>query len=374
MSEQENIQIFVEVNTTDANGQVLELRKQINLLKSAIDKASQSKNIDIKVDGAVMSIDKAVKKVDELEAKHKQLTSLYAAEQEKQLQYSQKVNSKRVQDEEKAQQKILNVLKNRIQEEQSLEAKRQQSITNARNEQAKSSNVQYWKDLDGQRNRRTNEHKSAFESIFADEENQKKAIPSFVSYQQQLHELNTQAQKLHQTMRNENPKQYAKDLAEIQVKAKALKNEMASMPNLLANSGMDAFMMKFNSHLRWIVAGGVIAGMIAVPLEIINTIKEIEVAMAGMNQVIDHTKLANEAAALGVDQHTYAQQKLNEQTEKFINLAATYGEKTEGIIEAGKLWGRMYKDLDVVNALTAQSAKLAVADNFSLVEANRSLN
>lgn len=175
-------------------------------------------------------------------------------------------------------------------------------------------------------------------------------------------------------MRNENPKQYAKDLAEIQVKAKALKNEMASMPNLLANSGMDAFMMKFNSHLRWIVAGGVIAGMIAVPLEIINTIKEIEVAMAGMNQVIDHTKLANEAAALGVDQHTYAQQKLNEQTEKFINLAATYGEKTEGIIEAGKLWGRMYKDLDVVNALTAQSAKLAVADNFSLVEANRSLN
>jgi TP901 family phage tail tape measure protein len=32
---------------------------------------------------------------------------------------------------------------------------------------------------------------------------------------------------------------------------------------------------------------------------------------------------------------------------------------------------RTYKNVDVVNALTAQSAKLAVADNFSLAEANR---
>ena len=32
---------------------------------------------------------------------------------------------------------------------------------------------------------------------------------------------------------------------------------------------------------------------------------------------------------------------------------------------------RTYKNVDVVNALTAQSAKLAVADNFSMVEANK---
>ena len=32
---------------------------------------------------------------------------------------------------------------------------------------------------------------------------------------------------------------------------------------------------------------------------------------------------------------------------------------------------RIYKDINVVNALTAQSAKLAVADNFSMVEANK---
>ena len=32
---------------------------------------------------------------------------------------------------------------------------------------------------------------------------------------------------------------------------------------------------------------------------------------------------------------------------------------------------RTYKDINVVNTLTAQSAKLAVADNFSMVEANK---
>lgn len=123
--------------------------------------------------------------------------------------------------------------------------------------------------------------------------------------------------------------------------------------------------------MNWIVAGGVIAGAISVPIAYLNTVKELEVAMAGMNQVIDHKKLAEEAAAKGVDEHTYAQQRLNKELETFIDISATYGEKTENIIEAGKLWGRLYKDLGIVNALTAQSAKLAVADNFSLVEANR---
>ena len=34
---------------------------------------------------------------------------------------------------------------------------------------------------------------------------------------------------------------------------------------------------------------------------------------------------------------------------------------------------RTYKDINVVNTLTAQSAKLAVADNFSLADANKAV-
>lgn len=67
------------------------------------------------------------------------------------------------------------------------------------------------------------------------------------------------------------------------------------------------------------------------------------------------------------------QAALNKETLAFVDIAATYGEKIDDVIKAGQLWGRMYKDVNIVNALTHQSTVLAVADNFSLLEANRAL-
>lgn len=62
-----------------------------------------------------------------------------------------------------------------------------------------------------------------------------------------------------------------------------------------------------------------------------------------------------------------------EQSRKMIGTAADYGIGVNEAIESARLWGRMYKDQNTVNLLTAQSAKLAVADNFSIEESTKAV-
>lgn len=121
----------------------------------------------------------------------------------------------------------------------------------------------------------------------------------------------------------------------------------------------DYFFAKLRSHVSWIASGALLAGAFAIPASAFETINRIEQGMAGMKQVIP--ELHKDQAAL------------NKETLAFVDIAATYGERIDDVIKAGQLWGRMYKDVNIVNALTHQSTVLAVADNFSLLEANRAL-
>ncbi|MGM9540088.1 phage tail tape measure protein [Anaerovibrio sp.] len=66
-------------------------------------------------------------------------------------------------------------------------------------------------------------------------------------------------------------------------------------------------------------------------------------------------------------------QALEEEQTKLINVASRYGAVTEEIVESARLWGRMYKDQNTVNALTEQTAKLAIADNFSIEESTKAV-
>jgi len=125
------------------------------------------------------------------------------------------------------------------------------------------------------------------------------------------------------------------------------------------NNNLSYLGAKMRSHFSWLLSGSLLAGALAIPVSAFNSIKQIEQAMAGMKQVIPELHESQGA--------------LNTQTLKFVDIAATYGESIQDVIKAGQLWGRMYKDLNIVNALTHQSTILAVADNFSLVDANKAL-
>lgn len=193
-------------------------------------------------------------------------------------------------------------------------------------------------------------------------------VQSIRTFRQELDELARARQLAWRSGNMADFSRYHSDLQRVTAQQRQFNREIGNGTTYLGS-----FAQKFRSHMNWILAGGIIGAAIGLPVAIVNTLKEIESDMAGMNQVIDHTKLNAEAAAIGVDKHTYAQRRLNEEAQVFINLAAQYGEKVTDIIEAGKLWGRLYKDLSIVNTLTGQSAKLAVADKFNLVEANKAL-
>lgn len=67
------------------------------------------------------------------------------------------------------------------------------------------------------------------------------------------------------------------------------------------------------------------------------------------------------------------QSDLDSMQQSLLNLAIKYGEANEHVIESATLWGRMYKDNDVVLTMTDAAMKLAVADSFSVVQANKNL-
>lgn len=55
------------------------------------------------------------------------------------------------------------------------------------------------------------------------------------------------------------------------------------------------------------------------------------------------------------------------------NFAVKYGESYQDVARSATLWGRMYKDNNVILTMTDAAMKLAVADSFSIVEANKNL-
>ena len=66
-------------------------------------------------------------------------------------------------------------------------------------------------------------------------------------------------------------------------------------------------------------------------------------------------------------------EKYQEEQRALINTARAYGESVKDVMESARLWGRMYKDQATVNTLVSQSAKLAVADNFSMAESTKAV-
>ena len=109
------------------------------------------------------------------------------------------------------------------------------------------------------------------------------------------------------------------------------------------------------------------------------TIKEFEENMANLRTVMpslgeplstDPIKalMDNRSIDKEMQKATY-----EDQQRRMINLGVKYGVSNSDIIESARLWGRMYKERETVNLLTAQSAKLAVADNFSMEESTKAV-
>lgn len=135
------------------------------------------------------------------------------------------------------------------------------------------------------------------------------------------------------------------------------------------------FTRKLHSHLNWITAGVTLGMLFEVPHQTISSITEIDEAMHNLGTVMQSLEEKKWDESLRKWVHT-GKQDIGAVKNEFKELsasAAKYGASNKDILESARLWGRMYKDQATVNVLTAQSAKLAVADNFSVQESTKAV-
>ncbi|HMM21826.1 MAG TPA: phage tail tape measure protein [Selenomonadales bacterium] len=329
-----NIKFEIIVNTNTSEKNITTLKQDIAALQAAIEKASKM-NLDIKIDGFRKNIEEARELQNSLIGKLEQLNTnridIANKTANAEAQAAQKAAEAKVRAEEKA----------------------YEQITNLKAKQNAETNRQYWIDEENARKKRTEQLKEQMNNVPV----------NFIPYQQELGNIRKQQEQLHQEFVKGNiqVEQYKNKMASLNTAYQSVSNQAKEFSGVVSrtNSYLGSFPQKLRSHFNWLFAGSLLAGAITIPVEIADRIKQVEQAMASMKQVLPELHESMEA--------------YNKETMTMINLAAIYGEKTEDIIKAATLWGRMYKDQAIVNTLTHQSAIVAVADNMSLVEANKAL-
>lgn len=126
------------------------------------------------------------------------------------------------------------------------------------------------------------------------------------------------------------------------------------------NSNLDYFMAKFRSRITYIMAENVQSALYNLPKSVFNSLVDYQATKTNFAQVMpDH--IANN------------QEAMNKAMKGFIDVASDYGTAVEEVTEAGRLWGRQYKDVAMVQALVRNSTKLSITDNMKLVEVNKAL-
>lgn len=134
--------------------------------------------------------------------------------------------------------------------------------------------------------------------------------------------------------------------------------------NINKTSGyLTSFTQKLRSHLYWITAGSLLGAAFAVPTETFNSLVQLDEEMHNLATVMPQIEGKSSEAI----------EKYQEEQRALINTARAYGESVKDVMESARLWGRMYKDQATVNTLVSQSAKLAVADNFSMAESTKAV-
>lgn len=124
-------------------------------------------------------------------------------------------------------------------------------------------------------------------------------------------------------------------------------------------------------------------------MDSLSAFPKVEQDMAGFAQVMKHGTGATNAFAksllevdpsnlknslqLGGAEAEIFKSELEGMQDKLQGLAVQYGTTSHEMIESAKLWGRAYKDNNTVLALTDAATKLAVADAFDIVSANKAL-
>lgn len=197
---------------------------------------------------------------------------------------------------------------------------------------------------------------------------------------------------------NEN---YGKNMDLYKSKAKAIKSEFTRVKQEIReieNHTKEAFSWTklweettkdISTRLAWFTTRGIAWFGLSQITSAVGAVRDIEVGMAGFSQVMAHGEqtvnlfkkalvdITPEDLSKGlntsVENGEHFVETLHKMQDALIDLSVKYGATSREAIESATLWGRAYKDNETVLTLTQQATKLAIADNFSIVQSNKAL-
>lgn len=230
----------------------------------------------------------------------------------------------------------------------------------------------------------------------ADEEsaNVKKTIDEYTRLKLRMAEIQEQIKNNYVTNFKTNPALYntnfAKLSAEYREVAGAVNQADRNMARLATRADFAGRAMdRLYQRSAWFFSAIGANAIIAVPNAWYDAQTKIENSMAQFAQVMAtdaHAVNAFQTSLFdinfnqlekGFDANAARSQKfvddLNYMKSSLMNFAVKYGEASEDVIKSATLWGRKYKDNQTVLTMTDAAMKLAVADSFSIVEANKNL-
>ena len=214
------------------------------------------------------------------------------------------------------------------------------------------------------------------------------------SFSGQIASLKRQAEENYRQNFTSNPLAYAQNAkalnAELQhlYKAQRAVNE-ATKENigLLKQWGIDT--ENVGHRLGYLATRMVASFALDKTIQSFTQMAYVEKDMAGFAQVMKHGTGATNAFARSLievdpshmvnglqltgEEAKHFKHELEDMQGKLQSLAVKYGTTSHEMIESAKLWGRAYKDNNIVLALTDAATKLAVADAFDIVSANKAL-
>ena len=214
------------------------------------------------------------------------------------------------------------------------------------------------------------------------------------SFSGQIANLKRQAEENYKQNFTANPMAYAQNAralnAELQKLYQAQKAvNLATKENigLLKQWGIDT--ENVGHRLGYLATRMVASFALDKTIQSFTQMAHVEKDMAGFAQVMKHGTGQTNAFArslmevdpshmvnglqLSGEEAEHFKHELEEMQSKLQSLAVKYGTTSHEMIESAKLWGRAYKDNNTVLALTDAATKLAVADAFDIVSANKAL-
>lgn len=230
----------------------------------------------------------------------------------------------------------------------------------------------------------------------SDEEsaNVKKTIDEYTRLKLKMAEIQEQIKNNYVTNFKTSPALYNTNFARLSAEYKEVAEAVNQADRNMARFATKAdltgrAMDRLYQRSAWFFSAIGANAIIAIPNAWYDAQTKIENSMAQFSQVMatnSHSVNAFKAALFDMD-FGKLQQGLNTtsvQSKEFsrdleymknslVNLAIKYGEASDDVIKSATLWGRKYKDNQTVLTMTNAAMKLAVADSFSIVEANKNL-